>query len=180
MGKVVRSVSIPLAVTVIPALAVVLAACGPEEKSGVPISGVLISASGTYAPLEATPPANDEDPPGTGFDMSATLDGDAVTSSNAAWGCYSPFEEYPNFDLEATDRSTWGFFLSIDPALWGTGTIAIDGQSVSLLVAASDRYGLATSGSVTITEAGEIPNTAGEGCSFTMSANIPLEGERDR
>ena len=156
--------------------AALVAACTPEETSGIPIEGSLSSAAGASAQLTWL---LEEPPQGTGFSLSATLDGVPVTGSGS-WSCWAPLPpEYPNYDIEATDGSTYGFFLSISPAVWGTGSIAIDNQYVRLLVATPDRFGVATSGSLFISSAGTFPDQAGHECGFSVS-NVALEGEKDR
>lgn len=157
------------------ALAAVVAACSPEEKGGIPITGTLNSAVGGSAELTIG-----DTTLGTGFNLSATLDGEVVTGTGA-WRCYAPLPpEYTNFDIEASDGSTFGFFLSIDPAVWSTGAHAI-GDQVRLLVAAPDRFGAAQTGSIVITKAAALsPDTPGNDCGFSVAGPIDLVGEKDR
>lgn len=165
-----------LVLPAIAAIAAVAAACSPEEKGGKPITGTLNSAVGASAQLTTGDQAL-----GSGFNMSATLDGDPVTGSGT-WRCYAPLPpEYVNFDIEASDESTFGFFLSIDPAVWTTGSHPI-GDQVRLLVAAPDRFGAASSGTIVITKApplGQV-DQPGADCGFSISGPIALEGEKDR
>ena len=160
----------------IAAIAAIAAACSPEEKAGIPITGTLDFANGASAPLTVG-----DQSLGSGFNMSATLDGETVAGTGA-WRCYAPLPpEYVNFDIEASDGSTFGFFLSIDPAVWSTGAHPI-GDTVRLLVAAPDRFGAAQTGTIVITKAANLdtPDTAGNDCGFSVSGPIGLEGEKDR
>lgn len=163
----------------LPALAAgaaLFAACAPEEKSGIRITGTLDAASGGTAPLTL----DVGNVLGTGLNMSATLDGETVTGTGP-WGCYAPLPpEYPNYDLEASDNQTFGFFVSIDPMSWSTGAHAIDGELIHLLVAAPDRYGVAQSGTIYITKAGNSPDQAGNDCGFLITGSVSLTGEKDR
>lgn len=158
------------------AVSALVAACAPEEQNGIRITGTLESAAGGGAPLTLEV----GQVLGTGFTMSATLDGEVVSASGP-WGCYSPLPpDYPNYDLEASDGQTFGFFISIDPMAWSTGAHPIDGELVHLLVAAPDRYGVAQSGTIYITKAGTTPDETGNECGFLVSGSVVLEGEKDR
>jgi len=165
-----------LVLPAIAAIAAVGAACSPEEKGGTPITGTLNSASGESAPLTIS-----EEVRGGSFSLSATLDGEVISGSGS-WGCFAPLPpEYVNFDIEASDESTFGFFLSIDPAVWTTGSHPI-GDQVRLLVAAPDRFGAASSGTIVITKApplGQV-DQPGANCGFSITGPIALEGEKDR
>lgn len=157
------------------ALAVAIAACTPKDpKPGVPITGVLFQANGNVAPLTIN------DGVGTGFSMDATLDSADVIVTNQSWKCYTPAPpNYPNYDIEGSDRQTYGLFISISPVVWTTGAHPIDSVNVSLFLSTPDRYGAATNGTVTLLKTGTAPDTAGSECSFVVSANVPLFGERD-
>lgn len=158
-------------------LAAVGAACSPEPKTGIAIEGVLTSVTFTGpAPLTLQ-----DGVLGSGFNMTATLDSEQILVTNQPWACYAPLPpDYPNFDIESSDGSTYGFFLSIDPLAWSTGAHPVDGELVNLLVAAPDRFGVAIDGTVTLNSAPATPDVPGNVCSLSVSANIPLEGERDR
>lgn len=159
--------------------AALAAACSPEPKSGIPITGVLTFASGGAAPL--TLDATDQGPRGADFQMTATLDSQQVAVTAQPWACFGPLPpDYPNFDIEAGDEQTFGFFLAIDPAQWGTGGTISLGDEAHLLVAMPDRFGIADSGSVTLTSAPFTPDTSGNDCGFTVNGPLALEGERDR
>ena len=149
-----------------------LAACTPEEKPGIPITGTLNNASGAGAQLTLGETV------GTGFTMNAVLDGMEVAGSGE-WACYAPFPpDFPNFDIEATDRSTYGLFISISPAVWSSGAIQIDNDDVKVLVAAQDRFGFVTSGALSLFSAPQAPDQPGSDCSFALS-DLSLEGEKD-
>lgn len=152
-----------------------LVACGPEPKEGVPITGTLNFATGASAPLTLAVGVV----AGTGFSVDAVLDDMPITGSSE-WYCYAPDANFPNFDIEASDGQDFGFFLSVNPAVWSTGAHAIDGNDVALLLAGKDRYGVASSGTVFITQAGEAPDTAGSNCGFDIEGPLALTGERDR
>lgn len=164
-----------LVVPGIAATVALVAACTPQEQGGIPITGTLHYASAGTAPLTL-----EDQVLGTGLSMSATLDGEPVTGSGT-WACYAPFPpEYPNYDLDARDSQTFGFFLSIDPMAWSTGAHAIDGELVHLLVASPDRYGIAETGTIFITKAGTVPGAPGNDCGYSITGPIALRGEKDR
>lgn len=175
---------IRLAPAVAVAIAVAIAAgCQPDEPGDVAITGTLEYAEGNGAQITT----DNDFPAGGEFGMRAVLDGELVVGTGG-WRCFAPVPEngYPNFDIEATDGNTWGFFLAIGDSAWTVGTKQITGpdddvpepSQVRLLVAAEDRFGAAESGTVTLLEA---PGGSGEGtCSFTVSTNLALVGERDR
>lgn len=157
------------------AAAALTAACAPEEDEGIPITGTLNSAVGPAAPLTLDVGTV----VGSGFSLDAVLDGVPVTGSGS-WSCYAPLlPDYPNYDIEATDSSTFGLFISVKPEVWSTGAHPIDDAAVRLLVAAPDRFGVAMSGTIFLSKAGTIPDTAGNDCGFSASGLV-LEGEKDR
>lgn len=155
-------------------------ACQGDPPAAIPITGTLEYASGSGAQLTT----DGNFPPGGDFVMRAELDGQLVVGTGG-WRCFAPDPEagYPNFDIEATDGNTWGFFLAIGDSAWTVGTRQITGSDTSvpedmqvrLLIAAQDRFGTAEEGTVTIHEA---PTSAGT-CSFTLSSNLALVGERE-
>lgn len=162
----------------IASVAAIAAACSPREKSGIDITGTLTSAG-----FDGAAPLTLQDGVvGTGFNMVATLDSEQVIVTSEPWACFAPLPpDYPNFDIETSDGQTYGLFLSIDPAVWSTGAHPIDGESVNLLVAMPDRFGVAVDGTVTLGAAPVTPDAAGQNCAITgISANIALEGEKDR
>lgn len=158
------------------ALVAIAAACSPNEKSGIPISGTLSFAGFGSAPLTVL-----DGVLGTGFNMTAVLDSEQVVVANQPWACFHPvLPDYPNFDIETSDGSTYGFFLSIEPMSWTTGAHPIDGDNVNLLVAMPDRFGVAQGGTLTLNTAPVSPDAAGNVCSLTISGGIALDGEKDR
>ena len=153
---------------------VVLVACSsPKSEPGIPITGVVDSAVGDLAPLTAGEQS------GTGFSIVATLGSEEILVSNGAWKCYTPAPpQYPNFDIEATDGATYGFFISINPGYWGAGTNTIDGETVTVALVTQDRAAIATAGTLTLTSAGSAADTTGNWCKFDL-VDVPMFGERD-
>ncbi len=160
-----------LALAVVAAAAVTLAGCDPEEvEPNVPITGSLTNASGSGAPL------GDGTEVGSDFDFAAELDGEPVVPLTGTWRCYWPEPPaHPNFDLVGTNYDTYGLFISIAVAKWGTGTLTIDNDEVQLAVIAADRFGVATAGTLTILSAPD-PEVGGA-CAFEVGS-LSLVGER--
>lgn len=154
------------------AVGVAIAACSsPKNPVGVPVSGYLNAASGDTAPLTIGNAA------GSGFNLDAVI-GSANVLATGVWQCFAPDPpQYLNFDLQGTDKTTYGLFISINPAIWNTGSIAIDNTNVALLVSTPDRYGLATSGVITLYKAPHNADTQGNDCSFSVQ-NVSLYGLR--
>lgn len=158
------------------ALFAALVACStPKEEPTVPITGTLQSAVGSLAPLTA----GSQKGAGTGFSVNAMLGTRQVVVTDMPWTCYTPAPpQYPNFDIEATDGSTYLFAISISPGFWGPGTKNIDGVNVVVGLVTQDRGVIATSGQLTLTSAGSAADTAGNTCKFSLT-NVPVFGERD-
>ena len=156
-------------------LAVVLAAaCGGKSNNpGIPVTGKLNAAQGGTAPLTLSPTN-----PGIGFSMTATL-GSAQIVGQGAWVCFAPDPpSYPHYDLQATDNATFALFISVDPTAWTPGHHAIDGNLVSLLVEAPDRFGTSTSGELVLTMAGLAVDTAGSNCVWYIIGVVLLFGKQ--
>ena len=109
--------------------------------------------------------------------MSAVLDSANIAGSGT-WRCYAPDPAagFPNYDLEGTDDTTFGLFISVDPSVWGKGTHLIDGVKIQLVVAAPDRFGSTTNGTLVLTTAGTAIDTAGSTCAFYTTGAIFLTG----
>jgi hypothetical protein len=151
-----------------------LVACqGAAKKSGIPITGTLTEGSGSSAPLTISAGL------GVVFVLNATLGSSNVVSTSPQWICYAPDPPtYPNYDIEGTDGANYGLFISVAPLYWTTGAHPIDGVNVKLLVAAADRFGVATNGTLVLTTVGTIADSAGNNCGF-KAIGVPLTGDRD-
>ena len=158
------------------ALVLAAAACNGAgtPKDGPAITGVLTSASGSDAPLIV---ANNSF--GNDFTMNVTLGSSNVAVSNQQWQCFGP--DIPNginqFDIVGTDNTTFLLHAALLPQVWTTGAHPIDGTNISLDVSLTDRYGIATAGTLTLIRADKTGDQAGNFCAFSM-ANVQLFGHR--
>lgn len=163
-----------LALLALPSVVALVACQGAGKSSGTPITGVLTSAQGQHAPLTLG-----QTNVGDGFAVAAVLGSAAVTGSGI-WRCYAPDPPtFQNYDLEGTDNQTYGLFISVVPSAWTVGPHAIDGVNVTLLVAAPDRFGTTTNGTLVITTAGQAIDTLGSTCAFYTTGAIPLFGTKN-
>ena len=157
-------------------LAVAAAACSNASapQDGPAITGVLTSASGSDAPLIV---ANNSF--GNDFAMSVTLGSSNLAVSNQSWQCYGPdiANGINQFDIVGTDNSTFLLHAALLPQVWSTGAHPIDGVNVSLDVSLTDRFGISTSGTLTLLRADKTGDQPGNFCAFSL-ANIQLYGHR--
>ena len=155
---------------------IALAACqGASKSAGTPIAGTLTAAHGQHAPLTLG-----QSLVGDGFALNAVI-GSAAVAGSGIWSCYAPDPTHnlPNYDLISSDNQTFGLFISVKPAAWSAGVHVIDGVDITLLVAAPDRYGTATNGTLVITSAGTSIDTAGSTCAFYTTGAIALMGRKN-
>lgn len=154
---------------------IAVAACqGNGTNPGTPVSGTLTESHGTSGPLTLDPSNV-----GGSFSVHAVL-GSASIAGTGAFGCFAPDPPtYPNYDIQGTDSTTYGLFISIIPSAWTVGSHAIDGTNVQLVVVSPDRYGAATGGRLVLTTADLAVDTPGNVCSFYTTGAIPLVGRID-
>lgn len=143
----------------------------------IAITGVLTTAWGMAAPLTDFSGATF----GTSFFMSGTLGGVALGPGDPVnvWRCKEPDPPLtPQYEITATDGSTFVFQMLVATNAWFVGTHAIDGTAVRVFVDDRDsRRADATGGTVTLHAT---PTVLGSGadCRFSLGG-LPLAGSQD-
>lgn len=131
-----------------------------------PISGILVHAEGATAPLGTNGTS------GTGFALTATLGNVVIVApAGASWECFAPQPPlYPDYNILAVADSSFIFSLVVTSSHWHSGTVAVDNSNVLVQLVLSDRFGIGTNGTLTL--------TTGSACAFQMEG-VQLSGDEE-